>query len=85
MENLRRGIDTLKAEKRRLVIEITANKKCKTMADLIMEQIDEIKKDTHNKEAELQQLLGAALLQQQLPGIDDQGTPSATTGRRSRL
>jgi hypothetical protein len=75
VENLRRGIDTLKAEKRRLVIEISANKKCKTMVDLIMEQVDEIKNDTREKEAKLQQLLGAALLQQQLPGIEDQGTP----------
>ena len=40
-----------------------------------MEQVDEIKNDTHNKEAELQQLLGAGLLQQQLPDIEDQGTP----------
>ena len=79
-ENLRQGIDTLKAEKRRLFIEVHANKKSKAMVDILMEQIDEVKNDTQGKEVELRHLLG--LQQQQGPNhTTEQGSTPQRNNR----
>lgn len=57
-ENLRQGIDKLKAEKRRLSFERWQNKKNKPMFEFLTEQIDEISNETLEKETELLGIAG---------------------------